>query len=516
MDAQEPGTGEITVTPESLDFGFVCADSSAERTLTVVNDGDAAFTLDTANLDGDLGDGFMVLFPEEAPELTPGASMDLTIAFAPTGPGTSTAELELAATSPEVLPVKVSLTGSLGGPDLEVDPEPLDFGPVAVGDTRLETVAIASVGDLPLVVLSVELQPSMPPDELWIDALSTGTFPSALEPGASIQVTLALRPSAYQPYDAAPLAELTIGSSECSGASMVVPIHGWPGGVSDDCVPMMEEGHLGKPIEDVDVLFVVDNSASMEEEQASMAAHFASFMAYADGLGIDYQIGVTTTDIDAHGGALLGDPAVVTPDLAESFLSNVLVGVGGSDSEKGLAASQLALESSDVATMGGHLRPAANLAVIYVSDDEDYSALDVGVFGTSTLPGLKADSSASVRAHAFVARPPGCVEETENFGLRYIEVAEATSGTVTSICDTAFEDAFTDIGVACFGDAASFRLERPADPETVEVLVNGDLCEGSWAMSPDVQTLVFDFDSPCFPAEGTPVVIRYVPLCWQD
>jgi hypothetical protein len=253
----------------------------------------------------------------------------------------------------------------------------------------------------------------------------------------------------------------------------------------------------------------------MEEEQASMAAHFTSFMAYADGLGIDYQIGVTTTDVSAHGGTLRGDPPLVTPAQAESFLTNVLVGVGGSDNEKGLEASKLALESSDPETMGGHLRPAANLSIIYVSDDEDHSQMDAGAFGNSVLPGLKAGSSASVKAHAFVARPPGCVAETENFGLRYIEVAQATAGTVTSICDTVFENAFTDIGVACFGDAASFHLGRPANPETVEVLVNGDLCAGSWSMSPDVQTVIFDFDSPCFPSEGTPLVIRYVPLCWQ-
>jgi hypothetical protein len=514
-DVQDEGTGVIVVQPGSLAFGFVCEGSYAERTLTLRNDGDGAFTLETAALDPDPGDAFLVLVPTGGETIAPGESVDLTVAYAPVAPGPVSAQLHFSATSADVLPVDVSLTGSEGGPDLELDPGLLDFGPVAVGDTRLRTLQISSVGDLPLLVLGIDLEPTLPPDELWIDALSTGTYPSTIEAGDAIEVTLALRPLAYQPYDASPLAHLTLGSSECSGASIQVPIHGWPGGVSDDCVPMMEEGHLGKPIEDVDVLFVVDNSASMEEEQASMATHFASFMTYADGLGIDYQIGVTTTDVEAHEGALLGDPSLVTPAEAESFLTNVLVGIGGSDSEKGLAASQLALEGASAAFMGGHLRASANLAIIYVSDDEDHSQMDAGTFGSSFLPGLKAGSSASVKAHAFVARPPGCVEESENFGTRYIEVAQATGGTITSICDTVFEDAFTDIGLACFGDAASFHLERPADPGTVEVLVNGVPCEESWTMSPHVQTVIFDFDSPCFPSEGTPVVIRYVPLCWQ-
>lgn len=65
----------------------------------------------------------------------------------------------------------------------------------------------------------------------------------------------------------------------------------------------------------VDILFVIDNSGSMADEQATLARNFGSLVAELDDLQADYRIGVTTTDNGnlwmpgcggdkAHGGAL--------------------------------------------------------------------------------------------------------------------------------------------------------------------------------------------------------------------
>jgi hypothetical protein len=56
---------------------------------------------------------------------------------------------------------------------------------------------------------------------------------------------------------------------------------------------------------DVDILFVIDNSGSMAEEQARLAKNFPTFIAALDGMGADYRIGVTTTDV-AHPGCRSG------------------------------------------------------------------------------------------------------------------------------------------------------------------------------------------------------------------
>ena len=49
---------------------------------------------------------------------------------------------------------------------------------------------------------------------------------------------------------------------------------------------------------EVDVLWVVDNSCSMSEEQAAIAANFPLFMEYFLDSALDYHIGVVSTDMD--------------------------------------------------------------------------------------------------------------------------------------------------------------------------------------------------------------------------
>lgn len=50
----------------------------------------------------------------------------------------------------------------------------------------------------------------------------------------------------------------------------------------------------------VDVLLVVDNSCSMIEEQKKLAQNFSSFIQYFDGTGVDWQLGVITTDMESE------------------------------------------------------------------------------------------------------------------------------------------------------------------------------------------------------------------------
>jgi hypothetical protein len=61
---------------------------------------------------------------------------------------------------------------------------------------------------------------------------------------------------------------------------------------------------LDLPIDDnrdVDILFVIDNSGSMAEEQARLARNFPAFVARLEDMGADYRIGITTTDVKHPG-----------------------------------------------------------------------------------------------------------------------------------------------------------------------------------------------------------------------
>jgi hypothetical protein len=172
----------------------------------------------------------------------------------------------------------------------------------------------------------------------------------------------------------------------------------------------------GKPTP-ADVLFVVDNSGSMADEQENLARNFAAFINEIAGAG-DYQLAVVTTDLDSPTGerggrvtvqykstapfAIQGglnvsacmdvgiehgcfrgpDPgkriissALPKQEQIDGFATNVLVGSCGSGTEKGLDAMIRALERSESGDCNqGFLRPGSNLVVVIVSDEEDSDA----------------------------------------------------------------------------------------------------------------------------------------------
>ena len=121
-----------------------------------------------------------------------------------------------------------------------------------------------------------------------------------------------------------------------------------------------------------DVLFVIDDSASMSEEQVKLASNFQSFVDVLEGTYADYQIGVVTTDVSADdAGALRGGIMTPdTPDLADALLAALDVGDDGDVDERGFDAARLALFSG---LNPGFVRGDARLNVVFFSDDDDHS-----------------------------------------------------------------------------------------------------------------------------------------------
>ncbi len=158
-----------------------------------------------------------------------------------------------------------------------------------------------------------------------------------------------------------------------------------------------------------DILFVVDDSGSMGEEQANLAQNFQTFIATlaASPVRNDFQIGVTTTSVDQPldavttrttfnvgpnagqpypagalvavdaSGRYVSSPRILrgdSPTLVADFQANVNVGTYGSGKEQGLRAALLAV--TDRVADGqnaGFLRPEARLVLIVVSDEDDCS-----------------------------------------------------------------------------------------------------------------------------------------------
>jgi hypothetical protein len=163
---------------------------------------------------------------------------------------------------------------------------------------------------------------------------------------------------------------------------------------------MNDQFEISNQAKQVDVLFVMDNSASMTEEQQSVVNSFSKFLNGFTQKGIDYQIGVVSTDQitaerDANWwkeryadfpnvgpGSLLarkGNSRFIKSDhgraeTLRSFRENIRLGVNGSGSESGLLAVTRALSHGFLKEGGfnhGFVRPDSLLSVILVSDEDD-------------------------------------------------------------------------------------------------------------------------------------------------
>lgn len=168
-----------------------------------------------------------------------------------------------------------------------------------------------------------------------------------------------------------------------------------------------------------DLLFVIDDSASMLNEQAKLAAGFPALLDRLEALDppVDWRVGVMTTTVtERFGPCDSGDPTapaacaaefggtgfvcednacvrrwpdragklVAAPgnplilersrmsaaDLAARFAENVRVGLDGSRHEQPLRAVELALENG---TLAEFTRPDARLVILIASDEDDCS-----------------------------------------------------------------------------------------------------------------------------------------------
>ncbi len=240
----------------------------------------------------------------------------------------------------------------------------------------------------------------------------------------------------------------------------------------------------------VDILWVVDNSASMENEQLNLAGSFSKFMTFLDenGSRIDYHIGVISTDMEVdaagacvnagHCGQLLGNPLVIdpsTPDLLGVFEANVNVGIDGGGNEMGLLAAHAALTEPLVnGHNAGFLRPDASLAVIFVSDEDDNSYGDLGYYVRFFSRLKDAGNENNIIVAAIVGdEPNGCDNNLEQAraGLIYHELVRELGGTTASICED-FDGTLGQLGLTVAALQRKYALSREPDPGTVTVRVD--------------------------------------------
>lgn len=231
-------------------------------------------------------------------------------------------------------------------------------------------------------------------------------------------------------------------------------------------------------IHQVDVLWVIDNSCSMWEEQVGIARHADSFLRFFLGKELDYHIGVISTDTldPAHSGRLRQVEGhrfldAYTEEPERVFKSMVQMGTTGHWDERGFDAVVKALDGQALGYNMGFRREDASLHVIVISDENDYSWWTPPEF-TNWLAG-RIGSPTWVSFSSIVGPEESCPGVAEP-GIDYLQVTRALGGVEWSICDDAWATVLELLGLESTGLSSEFFLSRLPVVESIQVEIHAD------------------------------------------
>lgn len=272
----------------------------------------------------------------------------------------------------------------------------------------------------------------------------------------------------------------------------------------------------------LDVLFVVDNSLGMLEEQTKLGARIESFLGNLE--GIEWQVGVTTTDTSAHAifglrGELLqfsnGEKMLTaqSSDYQNLFLETITrdedIKICQEDESiscpsrfsRPFKAILGAIEKRDNLNQN-FFREGADLAVVIISDTDHSTVND-----TTTVDGVLAEFhsvwgySKQLRVYAMIIEPDdqGCFETQSGqlnattdaaYGTQIADLVAETLGQTGNICQDDYGDSLAAVGSDARQLVRSLYLENEPVPSTVTIVFEPAENKVSWTV--DGQTIQFD------------------------
>jgi hypothetical protein len=223
------------------------------------------------------------------------------------------------------------------------------------------------------------------------------------------------------------LVSLLLTSCVGDGVSFIdpdgpLPDKGDQGQLFPDQISVKDTGNKDRPTiyacDTIDILFVIDNSNTMGEEQKNLLSNFPKFINAIEAITPpikSYHIGVISTDIGAGGTkpsgcTLIGDegkllhapngtgcaaayPTYLTgpsATIAKDFSCIANIGVGGCGFEQQMESALVALTKQNYNK--GFLRKNAPLAIIFITDEDDCSAKDLSIFDLNNATHGKAST----------------------------------------------------------------------------------------------------------------------------
>lgn len=468
--------------PDGLDYGVVNRGRSLELSQVFVNRGATECLLTDVGVSGAqaryfaLGAGY-----EEPRVVAPGESVRIPVTFTGGLPGDYHGNLDMTVNGPGTL--ALPLDAKVVDLCFELSVSEADFGTVEPGcSSPRRYLQIINACREPMLVTRVDI-PHIETDEFKL--LEAPPTPFHVPGGAVAEVLVA-----YQPItEGEDVGQLRVHADTLPGP-VIGLLHGKGGPVEDQTDHFEGIGRSS-----ADILWVIDNSGSMGQEQEGIARNAGPFIDVALDRKIDFRMGVTSTDMD---GGLKGrlypldqkHPRILTnrglrEDLEKDWEYLIKQGTSGSGNEKGLAAARAALSPPLISSLDlpetpekydgnlGFLRRDANLTIIIVSDERD-SSYEVAPSSTyweeyvSFFRNIKGErrSDSMLRVHTITGGLEGCA--TAGVATGYNEVAEATGGIIQSICASDWSEALQEIADSALSFESCFTLHGLPGPQPGE------------------------------------------------
>ena len=492
----------IDVDPWSVDFGDVKIGYTSAEWVLISNVGTADLVLYNVTIGGN--QSFYVTSDPSGTTLAPGDSVQMELTFEPVWEATVMGTADIANNDPSNPAASVALQGNGAAAGIEIDPDTYTFGQVGAGCEVTTDIHVRSVGTVPLALHSYAytVLPStamtMDPGDLD-DYVGNGW---ELGPGEEITVTVSFLPDDVVVWDGL----LSVDSDDPYNptAEGLQDGEGLAGGFYTDAY--LQQGNNW-----TDVLWVVDNSCSMGDEQGKLGDDFSYFHSIINAAGVEYRLATVTTDnYYFQGGTKVIDNN--TPNGASVFESNCNLGTGGSGTERGMyeAWEALNLAVANTYPNDGFYREDAGLRIVFVSDENDDSGNWSGY--TANFQSLKLNPdhvilSAICGTDGFNAVSCSGAGGYADPGSGYVEGVNQTGGILGSICDADWSSALTNMGWMTINLADTFALTYQAIPNTIAVYVNGVAIVSGWSYDPLLNAVVFD---PAYvPDDGDTVDIDY-------
>lgn len=543
FEGEPPVYGCLSVFPPRLGFGTAPVGTQIQQRVTVTNQCTREAAVSSARVS--TGYYFYSVLGEFPRVVPPLGSIDIDVVYEPFSATTDVGRLNVSTNDAANPRFVIELYGSAQVPEIQSFPAALDFGTVVFKNpqgvemrsecaSRTQYVQIYSTGDAPLVVDELEIDDAgddfFQVTSVTVDGVPVPDFtqPMTVPPGLEMRVRVQFYPTRLDPPDHQ--SKLLIHSNATMEPREVVLLgRGTDDGATTDVFTQLEGPKL-------DILWVIDDSCSMFDEQARLIDNLSQFVGYADQQNADYQMAVTKTEARSRNAGRLErcfpHPSVIRHDYAdtatreEAFECLFNVGTNGNGIEAGLGAAKRALERAidpnnndpSVNPNAALLRSDAKLAIVVMSDEDDQSLDQDAVLRDFFFSVKGAHRPDRVAVHA-IAGPT-----TENCptgprgaspGYRYEWMTQQTGGIFFNICREDWQPVLQDLGTDVFTPLDEWDLSQAADPATMMVTVDGtpvprDPTNG-YEYNPAGNSI--HFNGAAVPAPGSQIVVDYSGIC---